>query len=87
MLLLDEPVAGLDPAASREFYQIIAQLNEKDGVTILMISHDMEAALRYASHILYLGEKVFFGTRDAFAQSNSGRRYLEQGEGGRAWHC
>ena len=87
MLLLDEPVAGLDPAASREFYQIIAQLNEKDGVTILMISHDMEAALRYASHILYLGEKVFFGTRDAFAQSNSGCRYLEQGEGGRAWHC
>ena len=87
MLLLDEPVAGLDPAASREFYQIIAQLNEKDGVTILMISHDMEAALRYASHILYLGEKVFFGTRDAFAQSTSGCRYLEQGEGGRAWHC
>lgn len=82
MLLLDEPAAGLDPAASRELYQIIARLNEKDGVTILMISHDVKAALRYASHILYLGEQVFFGTRDAFAQSKPGHRYLERGGGG-----
>ncbi len=82
MLLLDEPVAGLDPAASRELYQVIAQLNQKDGMTILMISHDMEAALHYASHILYLGEQVFFGTRDAFVGSNPGRRFLEQRGGG-----
>lgn len=82
MLLLDEPVAGLDLAASRELYQVIARLNEKDGMTILMISHDVEAALRYASHILYLGEQVFFGTREDFVRSNPGRGFLEQRGGG-----
>ena len=82
MLLLDEPVAGLDPAASRELYQVIARLNEKDGMTILMISHDVEAALRYASHILYLGEQVFFGAREDFVRSNPGRGFLEQRGGG-----
>lgn len=83
ILLLDEPISGLDPTASRELYQNIAQLNRKDGVTILMISHDMEAALRYASHILCLGEQIFFGTRDAFTRSESGQRYLERRGGAR----
>ena len=78
MLLLDEPVAGLDPPSSRELYRIIAQLNEKEHMTILMISHDTGAALRYASHILYLGEQTFFGTREAFLQLNPGHRYPEQ---------
>ena len=78
MLLLDEPVAGLDPPSSRELYRIIAQLNEKEHMTILMISHDTDAALRYASHILYLGEQTFFGTREAFLQLNPGHRYPEQ---------
>ena len=82
MRLRAEPVAGLDPAASRELYQVIAQLNQKDGMTILMISHDVEAALHYASHILYLGEQAFFGTRDAFVRSNPGRGFLEQRGGG-----
>ena len=83
MLLLDEPVSGLDPAAGRELYQVIARLNQQDGVTILLISHDVEASLRYASHILFLGEQVFFGTRDAFVRSEAGRRYLEQRGGAR----
>lgn len=82
MLLLDEPVAGLDPAAGRELYRVIARLNETDGMTILMISHDVQAALRYASHILYLGEQVFFGTRDDFIRSAPGRRYLDTRGGG-----
>ena len=51
-------------------------------MTILMISHDVEAALHYASHILYLGEQAFFGTRDAFVRSNPGRGFLEQRGGG-----
>ena len=82
MLLLDEPVAGLDPAASRELYRLIARLNREEGMTILMISHDVEAALGYASHILYLGEPVFFGTREAFVHSGPGRRYLDPKGGG-----
>lgn len=69
ILLLDEPTSGLDPTACRELYQEIARLNQKDRMTILMISHDVEAALRYATHILYLGEPTFFGSRDAFARS------------------
>ena len=82
MLLLDEPVSGLDPSASRELYQVISQLNKHDGVTLLMISHDVQAARCHASHILCLGEQVFFGPRDAFVRSAPGQRYLKQRGGG-----
>ena len=54
MLLLDEPVTGLDPAATQEMYDLIEQLN-KSGITIIMISHDTDAALKYASHVLHIG--------------------------------
>ena len=62
MLLLDEPVTGLDPAATQEMYDLIEQLN-KDGITIIMISHDTDAALKYASHVLHIGSggSTFFG--------------------------
>ena len=62
MLLLDEPVTGLDPAATEEMYSLINQLN-KDGITIIMISHDIEAALKHANHVLHIGNggATFFG--------------------------
>lgn len=60
MLLLDEPVTGLDPAATEEMYTLIEQLN-KSGITIIMISHDIDAALKYATHVLHIGQKIFFG--------------------------
>ena len=68
MLLLDEPVTGLDPTATEEMYELIDQLN-KDGITIIMISHDTDAALKYASHVLHIGKsgagseasEIFFG--------------------------
>ena len=60
MLLLDEPVTGLDPAATEEMYDLIEQLN-KTGITIIMISHDIEAALKHATHVLHIGNKIFFG--------------------------
>ena len=63
MLLLDEPVSGLDPKVTGEMYGLIQRLNREDGVTILMISHDITATLNYASHILHLGRRVFFGTK------------------------
>lgn len=81
MLLLDEPVTGLDPAASQELYQTILALNREYGMTILMISHDTQAALTYASHILYLGEPVFFGTRQAFLERGASAAHTAQ-EGG-----
>ena len=65
LLLLDEPVAGLDPKVTAEMYELIESLN-KDGVTIIMISHDIDKALQYASHILHIGSDVFFGPRDTY---------------------
>ena len=77
LLLLDEPVAGLDPMATAELYNLIAELN-RSGMTILMISHDMNAALRYASHILHVGGASFFGTRQDYLRAGGARRYLRR---------
>lgn len=83
LLLLDEPVSGLDPKVTAEMYELIEQLN-RDGVTVIMISHDIAAALRYATHILHIGKDVFFGTRDAYLQSSAGKFFLAQEKGGEA---
>ena len=66
MLLLDEPVSGLDPKVTAELYALIQKLNYEDGITVVMISHDLNAALQYASHILHIGDRVFFGTKAAY---------------------
>ena len=66
MLLLDEPVSGLDPKVTAEMYALIQKLNYEDGITVIMISHDIAAAVQYASHILHIGDTVFFGTKDAY---------------------
>ena len=66
MLLLDEPVSGLDPKVTAEMYALIEKLNREDGITVVMISHDTTAAIKYASHILHIGDTVFFGTKDAY---------------------
>ena len=76
LLLLDEPVTGLDPHVTVQFYRLIGRLNE-EGITIIMVSHDMEAALRYATHILHIGTENYFGTRDEYLQSTEGRSFLE----------
>lgn len=75
LLLLDEPVTGLDPQATAELYRLIQQLNQK-GITIIMISHDLPAAIRYASHILYLGDAIFYGKAQDFLQKEEGRKLL-----------
>jgi len=81
VLLLDEPVSGLDPRVTAELYDLIAELN-REGVTIIMISHDITAALRYASHILHIGTTVYFGTKDEYRMSEAGRFFLARQEGG-----
>lgn len=68
MLLLDEPVSGLDPKVTAEMYTLIHRLNDEDGITVVMISHDLNAALQYASHILHIGHTVFFGTKAAYLE-------------------
>ncbi|MBQ6474860.1 MAG: ABC transporter ATP-binding protein [Clostridia bacterium] len=75
ILLLDEPVAGLDPLVTQEMYQLIEGLN-REGMTIIMVSHDVGAAMRYATHILHIGKHVFFGTRDEYENSAAGRAFL-----------
>lgn len=65
MLLLDEPVSGLDPIVTKEMYALIEELH-KDGITIIMISHDIEAAKKYATHILHIGKNIFFGTKEEY---------------------
>lgn len=73
ILILDEPVASLDPKATEDFYRLIDQLNKKDKMTIVMISHDKEAVLNYASHILYLSEqRSFYGTKEEYVSNNQG---------------
>lgn len=68
ILFLDEPVSGLDPQAIKDMYELISSLNNS-GITIMMITHDMNA-IKYASHVLYLGNNVFFGTRHEFEKDN-----------------
>jgi zinc transport system ATP-binding protein len=82
LLLLDEPVSGLDPKVTAEMYALIEDLN-KQGITIMMISHDIDAALKYATHILHIGNRIFFGTKEAYLASENGRAFVH-GEGGEA---
>ena len=83
LLLLDEPVAGLDPMATEEMYRMIEELN-KEGTTIIMISHDMHYALGHASHILQIGSDWFYGSKADYLRSAVGRNYLRGGRGERA---
>lgn len=79
VLLLDEPVSGLDPKVTAEMYHLIHELNQNDGVTIIMISHDIAAAVAYASHILHIGETCFFGTKQEYLQSEAGKGFASLG--------
>ncbi len=68
LILLDEPVSGLDPKVTAEMYSIIRELNSQ-GIAVIMISHDINAALNYCSHILHIGDTVFFGTKQEYLKS------------------
>jgi len=78
ILLLDEPVTGLDPIAQQDMYDLVERLN-KEGLAIIMITHDSSAAVRYASHILHIGDEVFFGTKDEYTVSSVGQSFLRKG--------
>lgn len=81
ILLLDEPVSGLDPSASAELYQLIRKLNRHSGITVIMISHDVVVASQDATHVLHMGNKpMFLGTAEAYRQSDVGRVFLRQAE-------
>ncbi len=72
MLLLDEPVTGLDPSSAKELYSLISDLNKNDGMTVIMVSHDIGHSLKYANKILHLDKSVrFFGTKEDYISSSS----------------
>lgn len=77
ILLMDEPVSALDPKATAEMYALIEKLNREDGITVIMISHDVQAAVHYASHILHIGDSVFFGTREEYLTGPFGKFFEE----------
>ena len=82
MLFLDEPVAGLDPIVTAQFYHLLEKIN-RDGMTILMVSHDLKMAMQYATHILHIGkEDVFFGTKEEYGNSDVARDFHELEERG-----
>ena len=82
LLLLDEPVTGLDPVATNEMYNLIKLVNLCDNTTVIMVSHDIHEAVRYATHILHLGHsQLFFGTAAEYRESNLARHFVG---GGRA---
>lgn len=74
LLILDEPVTGLDPAATDELYAIIRELNQTRGVAIIMVSHDLRGALQDAKHVIVMDRGLdFYGNVDEYAS-----KYLDK---------
>ena len=81
LIVLDEPVTGLDPIVTKEMYDLIAHINQDHNITIIMVSHDTRISMEQATHILHLGrEQLFFGTTEEYAHSAIGKHFLEEVE-------
>ena len=80
VLLLDEPTTGLDPLVTKELYTTVKHLSVEHGMTVIMVSHDVEAALRYSDRILHLATALkFIGTPQDFLQTPFGAAFSEEG--------
>lgn len=78
ILFLDEPISGLDPLVTAEFYEIIADLNRRDNLTIVMVSHDIENAMKYSNKILHMREQdYFFGTKQDYVKSVQAQGFIK----------
>ena len=79
LLILDEPVTGLDPAAAQDLYKLLSYLNRKEGMAVVMVTHDLKAALKSARRVLHIGQNsVFLGTAEEYLASPQGRRFREE---------
>ena len=77
LLILDEPITGLDPSSAQDFYQVVRHLNRDEGVAILMVSHDIQNMVHQAKKILHLKQKVlFYGSVEDYKKSPLGQRFL-----------
>ena len=72
-LVMDEPAAALDVNASTDMYALISHLNRNHNLTVIMVSHDIDSALKCATHVLYLGKDNFFGTVEQFKNGGAGK--------------
>lgn len=80
MMILDEPITGLDPSASQDFYHLVKRLNKEEHVTILMVSHDIQNIVTQANKILHLQQNVlFYGSTKDYIASSIGQRFLGGG--------
>ena len=80
LLLLDEPAASLDNHIALKLYDIIEGLNKEDGIAVIMISHDVQSAVKYADKILHMGAKtVFYDKADYLASDDFKRLSAEKG--------
>ena len=81
MLTLDEPVTGLDPAAAQDLYKTLNYLNKKEGMAVVMVTHDLRPALRDAGAVLHIGHGgSFLGTPAEYLASPYGKRFKEAAE-------
>ncbi len=77
LLLLDEPTTGLDPVATAEFYSLIDNLNQRYGITIIMVSHAIKESIEHAKSILHLSHhNYYFGSTEDYRNSNLGKHFL-----------
>lgn len=77
LFLLDEPVTGLDALMTTEFFELVKYMNKTRGITIVMVTHDIHCAVKYAKHILHLNqEHNFYGTTDDYVKSEMGKRFI-----------
>jgi len=77
LLVLDEPTSALDPKIREEFYELLGLLNEQEGMTILLVSHDMASIGKYTKKLLYLDRRiVFYGGYDEFCGSEDMGAYF-----------
>lgn len=76
IIVLDEPITGLDPTVTREMYDLIKEINRK-GITIIMVSHDINFAVNNASKILHLKKNIkFFGSTNDYVKSEVGKKFI-----------
>ena len=86
IILLDEPVSGLDPLVTNDLYDLIKHLNQKHNLSVIMVSHDINGALKNATHILHLEhENFFYGKVDEYINSDFSQKFISRNGGIKEW--
>lgn len=77
LLVLDEPITALDPQSRDSFFELTKNLNQAQGIAIILITHDTAQIGQYASKLLYLDKKVvFYGRFADFCNSKEMTKYF-----------